>query len=370
MINKHMTTTLMQLREQIWAEQQIFFEQLIANEVKCASQDMLNAALEQMLTGGKRIRAFLPVYIYKYYENLQNKKINKKEKGAAKWLGLCCELLHAATLCHDDIMDGDETRRNAPTVWAKYGIPQGINVGDFLIFLSQESIHHANLSLAKEVLAQQAWTRLSRRLVHGQALEFELKRLSKLPIATSYKEIAAGKTGGLFALCLVFGGIAAKVTKSELKKLEKLGLTLGEIFQIQDDINDILGNKGRDIPASDLWEGKPSWLIAQAVLSLSAKEQKTLLKLLYLPRQEKKQSHVDRIYHLIEKSGALTKGLHYLTQMSDIDSPFWKEFKNLKPLIKLILSLLQPQMKKLKSDPLVKLGDDKLESGDDKRRVA
>ena len=82
-------------------------------------------------TGGKRLRAKLTLQLANVFNiDLQN---------AFHW-AMAVELLHNATLIHDDVQDGDEVRRNKPTTWVTYGVPQAINAGDLGLMLPFQCI--------------------------------------------------------------------------------------------------------------------------------------------------------------------------------------------------------------------------------------
>ncbi len=113
-------------------------------------------------TGGKRMRAFLPVWVC----------INLGGRAEAAFdLGAGLELIHNATLVHDDLQDGDTHRRGRPTVWHRWGAAQAINAGDALIF--QGFARFAGAPALRRVLDVIAL--LMVRVVEGQALDAQLQ---------------------------------------------------------------------------------------------------------------------------------------------------------------------------------------------------
>ena len=193
---------------QVWKQQVGYFNALLEENSLGQSPDLLKAIQHQVMSGGKRLRASIPSFILQYLGQVTGRSLLGQEEDSAKWLGLCAELLHSATLCHDDLMDGDRTRRNSPTVWVTYGAPQAINAGDLLFYVGEEAIHRSPLSAEMKLLALKYVARCMSIVIHGQALEIELRRDKILPDLKSYESVVVGKTGGLFSLCLVFGGIA------------------------------------------------------------------------------------------------------------------------------------------------------------------
>ena len=96
-----------------------------------------NMLQEHIDTGGKRLRATLTLQMAELFQIDHN--------NALQW-ALAVELLHNATLIHDDIQDGDRTRRNRPTTWTIHGVPQAINAGDLGLMLPYQCIENMNIS--------------------------------------------------------------------------------------------------------------------------------------------------------------------------------------------------------------------------------
>ena len=96
-----------------------------------------NMLQEHLDTGGKRLRAKLTLQLAELFH------INHHD--ALQW-ALAVELLHNATLIHDDIQDGDRTRRNRPTTWTIHGVPQAINAGDLGLMLPYQCIETMDVS--------------------------------------------------------------------------------------------------------------------------------------------------------------------------------------------------------------------------------
>ena len=136
-----------------------------------------------MSTGGKRLRALLPLAVA---ESLGRPARDLVPFGAA------CELLHNATLVHDDLQDGDTIRRDQPTIWVKYGEARAINLGDAMLYYTLmlvdaldapvETRHRASNRVLKETL----------RVIDGQEREFLLKELGD-PSPEDYIRMVEGK---------------------------------------------------------------------------------------------------------------------------------------------------------------------------------
>ncbi len=305
--------TLEDLREEIWSVQQAWLEELVENERAAGCGDLADAAWHQVSTEGKRLRAVLPVAVARAL--CPGLEASSQTWNRAAWAGLAAEIVHSATLVHDDIMDGDRMRRNVESVWARFGMPQAINAGDLLFYVAEEALARCPVDDAGHLRLSAELRKTMRQLIHGQAAEIELRREARLPDMETYRLMVAGKTGALFGFCLAAGGLAAGTTPARVAALRELGVELGEAFQIQDDLLDILGDKGRGASAQDLWEGKPSWLIATASAGLEAEEEEELAKMLYVPREEKSGEQVARLRAAIEGCGAPSAGLAELEAM-------------------------------------------------------
>ncbi len=162
------------------------------------------------------------------------------------------ELIHLATLLHDDMIDRSPLRRCKPSALTTHGFAQTLLAGDFLLvraFALCASLDQAVISATERACV---------RLTEGESIERSL--LEVQPSIDEYLEVASKKTASLFSLAAFSGGHLAGVTESESKKLARFGELLGIAFQILDDVLDIsadeatLGKK----PGSDLRERKPS----------------------------------------------------------------------------------------------------------------
>ncbi len=313
---------LSELRNLAWPLQEDLFRNLLNEKAPRASEDLHTAVQHQVFAGGKRLRACLPLAAA---VKLRNESSSLEQvtqlRDCPDWtqsaliLGLSLELLHSGTLAHDDVMDGDTVRRNKPTVWVKHGIPQAINTGDDLFYLAQEVISKSPLSLPSQMSAMRWETRAMQQVSHGQALEIWLRREKILPKLSTYNSVVVGKTGGLFGLGLVFGGLAADLSTDKLESLYAIGLQLGALFQVQDDLVDLVGEKQRGGPNQDLWEGKPSWLVAFCSEQMDTESKARLKTDLYLSRDLKTETKVLALRHTLDEYQAIDAGIRELTTL-------------------------------------------------------
>jgi geranylgeranyl pyrophosphate synthase len=249
---------------------------------------------EHLGTGGKRMRARLCL--------AATAALGAHREVAVPWAA-AVEMLHNATLVHDDIQDGDLIRRGQPTVWVRHGVPQAINAGDLMLMLPIVALDHLDapggvcweLSRALAVHASST--------VRGQAEELDLLKGGNLDRG-SYTRSVEGKTGSLFALPVEGAALIAGRSAKEARALGHCFTELGVLFQLQDDVLDLYGDKGRGHRGSDLEEGKVSALVL-AHLERVPEDREWLLKLLSTPRDMTEPEAVADAIVRFRESGAL-----------------------------------------------------------------
>ncbi len=198
-------------------------------------------SLYHLETGGKRIRGLMALD--------EAAELGVPLEQALPWAA-ACEVLHNATLVHDDIQDNDPLRRGRPSLWKKYGLQQAINVGDYLLAKAFGLIatctagHHVGQLLA-------CFSCCTERLVRGQSMEMLVYQQPVEEIWKCYLEVATGKTGALLQAPIegihILAGKSPEITKEWLK--------VGLVYQINDDLNDYHGMKQENQSLKD-FEGK------------------------------------------------------------------------------------------------------------------
>ena len=194
------------------------------------------AASETLAAGGKRLR---PVLVFL--------ATPPDERGTERTLagGVAVELIHMATLVHDDLLDAADLRRGRPTVWSAHGERAAKAVGDFLFARAFAQLARTGDANAVSVLARAALA-----LARGEALQ---RRQTHRPETTvdDYLARCSLKTGKLFEAACVLGGRG---------ELAQFGLSLGIAFQIADDILDCIADEtttGKE-GGVDLRDGTPT----------------------------------------------------------------------------------------------------------------
>lgn len=162
------------------------------------------------------------------------------------------EMLHTATLVHDDIIDNAVTRRNRVSVNARFGNQSAVLMGDWLYMSAFEtSLRERNLEILNIL------TNLTRKMTEGELIQ--LTMLGRTDISEDeYFDILQRKTAYLFSACCEIGAILAHTPTEQQKALKQYGLNLGTAFQLADDVLDFTADKeilGKAAGA-DLLEGK------------------------------------------------------------------------------------------------------------------
>lgn len=195
------------------------------------------------VSGGKRLRPTLV---------LLSSKLCGYEGPAAIRLGAIVELIHTATLVHDDVIDEADVRRGRPSTNSRWGNHMSVLAGDWLYMQAFNSaLVERNFKILDLLIG------LTQVMVEGELLQ--LTYLRKLNVSEDeYFELSYRKTACLFSACLRLGALLAKKDEAEEMKLGSYGINLGLAFQLVDDMLDFTSSEevlGKPI-GSDLREGK------------------------------------------------------------------------------------------------------------------
>ena len=176
-------------------------------------------------SGGKRVRPALTI-LANYAVGGAGGRYNSIR------MATVMEFLHTATLVHDDIIDGADTRRDRPTVNAVYGNQTAVLMGDWRYMSAFET------SLAERSLPiLDILTAVTRKMTEGELLQLDL--LGRTDIAeAAYLDVLQRKTAYLFSACCEVGAILGEATEGQRTALRNYGLNLGTAFQLTDDLLD------------------------------------------------------------------------------------------------------------------------------------
>jgi octaprenyl-diphosphate synthase len=169
-------------------------------------------------------------------------------------IAIACELVHNATLLHDDVIDQGTDRRGAPTSRLIYGNAASVLGGDHLLIEALRRVDALGIGLHTSLLEVIA------SMVSAEVLQLELRRRFR-PERDLYLQVVEGKTAALFRWALEAGGTVGGLDAQEIRNLGRVGTALGMTFQLVDDLLDVEGDPVQTGKAlfTDLAEGKLTW---------------------------------------------------------------------------------------------------------------
>ena len=198
------------------------------------------------------------------------------------------EMLHTASLVHDDVVDESDRRRGQARVNARFGNKAAVLVGDYVLSMALE---HAALTQSTQVVGLVA--QLGQTLADGELLQL-YNTQSDIIDEKSYYSVIRKKTASLFAACSQIGAILAGGSDDDVERLRQVGQITGICFQLRDDIFDYDDKHDVGKPAgNDMKEGKLTLPAIHAVLRGGDPEMKTLA--LKIRRQQASPSDIQRM---------------------------------------------------------------------------
>ena len=210
--------------------------------------------------GGKRLRPALLL--------LSSKLFPQAERSAVR-LGAVVEIIHTATLVHDDIIDEAKTRRGRPAANVRWGNSKCVLAGDWLYMQAFKiAVEERNFRIL-DVLID-----LTQQMVEGELLQTE--KLGKCITLDEHLDLIFRKTACLFSASTRLGAILGKATEEQESRLSDYGRNLGLAFQIVDDVLDLTASEevlGKPV-ASDLREGKVTMAVIHALERCTPQERR------------------------------------------------------------------------------------------------
>ena len=263
-------------------------------------------------TGGKRLRALL---------TLGSSKLCGYTKGTRDInLAACVELIHAATLMHDDVIDNGSIRRGKKTPNKIWGNHSSVLAGDYLLSRCFEMmVEDGNIEVLKLLSST------SSIIAQGEILQLQHKGEVDM-LEETYLKIISSKTAELFAAATKVGAILSEMKTKEKEALEFYGRNLGLTFQIADDTldyNSELKLFGKNI-GQDFYEGKITLPII-LLFQKANKDEKEILKKTFA-KEERNQNDLNYTLSLIKKydiiNSCYQKAKHYINLSSNSLSVF------------------------------------------------
>ena len=225
----------------IQRELNVFIEMF--NQALTHPDGLLGQALSHIRNrGGKRMRPILVLLMAKNYGVVNEATLHSA-------VGL--ELLHTASLVHDDVVDEAQERRGQQSVNACYDNKVAVLVGDYVL---STALYHISMTHQEAIFRQIA--ELGRALANGEILQLTNTDENGLS-EEKYFQVIEKKTGALFESCCIIGALSAGLTMNDIQEVRRFGSIIGTIFQIRDDIFDYYDSKEIGKPTgNDMAEGK------------------------------------------------------------------------------------------------------------------
>ena len=266
-------------------------ESLIQEKLKSEVNLIQKMSNHHLGSGGKRLRALLTLESAKLTGYNEDKRdIN---------LAACVELIHSATLLHDDVIDESELRRGVKTTNSIWGNQSSILVGDYLLSRCFEMmVEDGDLEVLKLLSST------SSKIAQGEVLQLQHKGEADL-LEETYIDIINLKTASLFSAATKTGACLSNSSEKEKKALESYGRNLGLAFQIADDALDFYAKEklfGKEI-GKDFFEGKVT-LPMIIIFQKGNKEEKNFLKEI-MKKEKRSEKDFSNTLFLINKYKAV-----------------------------------------------------------------
>ena len=242
--------------------------------------------------GGKRLRPALLLLINRLFG---------PSTACARRLAAVVEMIHTATLVHDDVIDYAKTRRGRPSTNVVWGNHTSVLAGDWLYMQAfQIALRERNFRILDVLIS------LTQMMVEGELLQLE--RLHRMNVTEAdYMELVDRKTASLFSACASLGAIAASADDGIESNLREFAWNLGMAFQLVDDILDFTSSeKILGKPAgNDLREGKVTLPMIYALETASEEERRAVEAVIHDGSYE--QVPFMRVLQILEAHGAVAR---------------------------------------------------------------
>ena len=214
--------------------------------------------------GGKRMRPMLILLTAKNYGGISD---------VTQYAAVGLEMLHTASLVHDDVVDESGERRGQASVNATYDNKVAVLVGDYIL---STALLCVSITSNKRII--QYIAELGRTLAAGEILQ--LSNIQNQEFSEEvYYQVINQKTAALFEACAAIGAISANASDEDIEKASKFGQTLGIMFQIRDDIFDYFDSKEIGKPTgNDMTEGKLTLPVIYALNNTDFESMHTLAR--------------------------------------------------------------------------------------------
>lgn len=217
------------------------------------------------------------------------------------------ELVHNFSLIHDDVMDGDRTRRGRAAAWSVFGSAEAILTGDALLSLAFAVLSEADARTSSAAVASgrrglPMLTEAVLELVEGQGQDLAFEKRDNVTLSECMA-MASGKTASLLGCACGLGALFGGAEPTRIESMQRFGRDLGLAFQLVDDLLGIWGDpKATGKPAcSDLFNHKKSLPVVAALMHKTGASEE--LAQVYLDRRPLEADQVSRVAELVDAAG-------------------------------------------------------------------
>lgn len=249
------------IRKSIEAELELFGR--IFDETLDGTNSYLSQIFSSVKKKGKLMRPMLLLLVAKEFGEVTR---------SSYLSAVTLEMLHTASLIHDDVVDESDERRGAKSINAEYGNQVAVLAGDYLLSTALiKACETDNLAIVTRIAD------LGRQLSRGEILQ--LKNASSDDISEeAYFDAIKLKTAALFAMCAELGALSVHAAEREVLEMRRLGELIGICFQIRDDIFDYYNEDIGKPTGNDLREGKLTLPLVYALNRLADEKMLTLAR--------------------------------------------------------------------------------------------
>tara|TARA_A200000113_G_C8868575_1_gene355686 strand:+ start:1382 stop:2359 length:978 start_codon:yes stop_codon:yes gene_type:complete len=301
-----------EIREPISKEMEVFEEKF--SKLMLSKVPLLNRITHYIIKRkGKQMR---PMLIFLCSKLLSNGKVNDKVYRGASVI----ELIHTATLIHDDVVDESNKRRGFFSINAIWKNKIAVLVGDFLLskgmLLCIDNKDYDILDVISESVKQMS---------EGELLQIE--KTKKLNIdEKTYFEIIQKKTASLISSCCKIAAISITTNSNQIEKISKLGMYIGIAFQIKDDLFDYGKSRIGKPRGIDIKQKKLTLPLIYTLNNVEKKERKWIVN--SLKKRNKSRTLINQIISLVKERGGLNYAIETMNKYHQLSLKELEDFQD------------------------------------------
>lgn len=277
--------------------------ELIDSRIHLRNKSIEHALVDMMNTGGKLVRPAYTLLFSTFGDD--------HDPSRARAFAAAIEVLHMATLIHDDVIDDSPKRRGQQTIQSKYGKDVAVYAGDYLFTVSFKLITDYSTSMKQ----MQINTKGMEKILMGEIDQMHLRYNQKITIRNYLTQIS-GKTAQLFALSCYSGALESGQTERFARNCYYIGSHIGMAFQIKDDILDY--TQTPDIFGKPVLEDvKQGIYSAPLIYAMSMCKKNASLKELLEKKEQLTNEDTQKIQQLVIDSGGLEEAKSLARKYTD-----------------------------------------------------